>query len=123
MGCRCSCNLRKEKGIAPTFKARRDPKRSGMIERDAVTSRAAVNGARNSATRFTAFDFNDNRRIVSGDNAAARWSIEYPPAQGGGISIAQRDILGVSRFGCTDGLGSAGFVVASRRVIGGYRAG
>ena len=91
-----------------------------MVERDTVTSRAAVNGARNSAIRFTAFDFNDNRRAVPDDNGAARWCIEYPPAQGGGMSIAQRDILGEGRFSCTDGSGSPGFIAAvGGGVVGG----
>ena len=85
-----------------------------MVERDAAAPLVTANGARNGTISFTAFNFNNDRNAVPG---AGESSIEYLPAQGGGISILQRDILGMSRLGCPDALGRAGLVVASRRII------
>ena len=85
-----------------------------MVERDAVAPYVTPDGARNSALRFTALDTGSDRRAVPVGSGAG---IDYLPAQGGGISILQRDILGMSRLGCGDALGRAGLVVASRRVI------
>ena len=100
-----------------TAEACRSPKRSGMFERDAVVSHSTLNGARKRAIHFTAFDTDNDRRVVPGDNYATRQGMGYSPVQGGGMAIAQRDISGMGRRGCRDGLGSAGLVVASRRVI------
>ena len=118
----CGCTS-KVKAVTPTFKARRDSKRSGMVERDAVAPIVTPNGARSSTGHFktTAFDGNNDRRVVPVDNHAGRgWGIAYLPAQGGGIAILQRDILRVGRRGCRDALGSASLVVAvARGVVGG----
>ena len=103
--------------IIATAEACRSPIRSGMFERDGVVSHSTLNGARKRATHFTAFDTDSDRRSVPGDNYATRQGIGYSPVQGGGIAIAQRDIPGMGRCGCRDGLGSPGLVVASRRVI------
>ena len=85
-----------------------------MVERDAVAPYGTPDGARNGALNFTALDTGSDRRAVPG---AGRSSIDYLPAQGGGISILQRDILGMSRLGCRYALGRAGLVVAFRRII------
>ena len=90
-------------------------KRSGMVERDAVAPRVTPNGARNGAIDFTAFDLNNDRHFVPGAGRGA--GIDYLPAQGGSIAIVQRDILRMGGRGRTDALGSAGLVVACRRVI------
>ena len=122
IGCSWGCNPSRFKVVTPTAKARREPKASRMAERDAVTPRVTPNGARSSTGHFkaTAFDGNNDRRAVPKGNRRTRWSIEYLPAQGDGIAIAQRDILCMGRRGCRDGLGSAGLVVAvGRRVFGG----
>ena len=85
-----------------------------MVERDAVAPYVTPDGARNGARRFTALDTGGDRRAV---REAGMIIIDYLPAQGGGISILQRDILGMSRLGCGYALGRAGLVVASRRII------
>ena len=100
----------------PAVVARRGLKRSGMVERDAVAPRVTPDGTGNGERRFTAFDGNNDRRTVP-IGKAARWVIGYAPDHGGSISIAQRDMLRVGGRGCRDALGSAGLVVASRRVI------
>ena len=122
IGCSWGCNPNSSKAVTPTAKARRDPKPSRMVERDAVTPRVTLKGARSSTGHFkaAAFDGNNDRRAVPRNNRRTRWVIEYLPAQGDGIAILQRDILRVGRRGCRDALGSAGLVVAvGRGVVGG----
>lgn len=80
-----------------------------MVEGDAEKRVGTPDGARNSASRFTAFNFNNDRRAVPELKGTAHCClvIGYLTAHGGGISIAQRDILRMGRCGCTDALGGA----------------